>query len=326
MNEETKQISRRRFLSHSGLAIVSLPFGLPAISKISKASKPDGNMLICVSSNCLSWLRFDDAAKLIRDVGFDGVEMSITPMGHIHPGQVEKELPKAVGIFAKHDATIKMINTNIVSVDDPNTIPILSTARDMKIPYYKMGHYKYGSHKNLYDQLEDLKPVLNDFARINEAYRIIGTYQNPLGGTIGSSIWDLWHLLNSIDSKWLGIQFDVSNAQFEGGNSWKTDLTLIKDFVHTVSIKNFKWVENDSQKWEKKDVPLSEGLVDFSTYFDFQKELNIECPICVHLNYPIFNNFNKTLTRLEKVRFAYHVLAKDFRALRNYLVQAGIIY
>ena len=219
-----------------------------------------------------------------------------------------------------------MINTNITSIDHPQTIPIIATARDMKIKYYKMGHYQYDPKKNLTTQLDQLKYRLSEFSKVNEHYGVKGNYQNHIGTTIGSSIWDLWHLMQNINSDWLGIQFDVGNAKFEGGNSWKTDLKLIRDFVQTITIKNFKWVENEDQVWSTQDVPLGEGLIDFSSYFDFHKQLNINCPITLYLDYPLFNNYQKTMTRLEKIRFAYHVLAKDFRALRNYLIGAGIIY
>src|SRR6204780_2192531 len=53
---------------------------------------------ICVFSKHLQWTDVAEAAAIARDIGFDGVDLTVRPGGHVLPERVEADLPAAVEV------------------------------------------------------------------------------------------------------------------------------------------------------------------------------------------------------------------------------------
>jgi hypothetical protein len=51
---------------------------------------------ICVFSKHLQWTDVHEAAAIARDIGFDGIDLTVRPQGHVLPERVETDLPAAV--------------------------------------------------------------------------------------------------------------------------------------------------------------------------------------------------------------------------------------
>jgi hypothetical protein len=60
------------------------------------ASGDPGKLKICIFSKHLQWASISDAASIARDVGFDGVDITVRAEGHVLPERVETDLPAAV--------------------------------------------------------------------------------------------------------------------------------------------------------------------------------------------------------------------------------------
>src|ERR1700741_887372 len=67
----------------------------PAPAVKTTAADPE-KLKICVFSKPLPWPSISDAASIARDVGFDGVDITVRAEGHVLPGRVETDLPAAV--------------------------------------------------------------------------------------------------------------------------------------------------------------------------------------------------------------------------------------
>jgi sugar phosphate isomerase/epimerase len=81
-------------------------------------------------------------------------------------------------------------------------------------------------------------------------------------------------------------------------------------------IKDFKWGEQGGKSLEV-NVPVGEGVVDFKAYFHLLKELGIQGPITLHLEYPMFPE--KEMTPAQKKEHAIQLMRKDLDALKSYL-------
>ncbi len=80
---------------------------------------------------------------MLKQLGVAGPDLTVRRGGLVAPDQVTEELPKAMAAFRDQGLTIPMITTNILSANEPQTRPILSTAAKLGIGYYKLGYYKY---------------------------------------------------------------------------------------------------------------------------------------------------------------------------------------
>lgn len=262
-------------------------------------------------------------AASAAEVGFDGVALTVRPGGHVEPERVEEDLPRAVEAVKNAGLDVPMMTTAITDPRDPQTEVILRTASDLGITHYRMGYFRYENPLEVEQKLRELKPVFRDLARLNEEYGMFAGYQNHAGGDyLGAPLWDVWTLVNELDSRWIGCQFDIRHATAMGGDSWPVQFGLLASHTNMIVAKDFSWnIQNGSA--EAENVPLGEGTVDFERYFDMLREVSFSGPISLHLEYPLggANRGREEITISgDEVRQA---MKRDFETLRSMLAAAG---
>ena len=72
----------------------------------------------CVFTKPFQSLSYDDLADLVAELGFDGIEGTIRPGGHITPEQVPDELPKMVEALRKRNLELTIMASGINNADD----------------------------------------------------------------------------------------------------------------------------------------------------------------------------------------------------------------
>ena len=241
---------------------------------------------ISVFSKHLLWLDLNGMAETAAKIGFDGVDLTVRPNGHVEPERVEADLPRAAEACAKAEIEIEMICTSIGDASLPTTEKILKTASQLGIEYYRMDWYHYDETKSIDNNLEYFKALMRDLAALNEHYKIKGAYQNHDGTWFGAPVWDLALILRDIDSEWLGCQYDILNASIEGCKSWPLGFEFIAPYIHTIDIKDAVWRRVDDT-WEVDYTALGEGNVDFRKFFQFTSKFNIQVPFSLHVEYDL---------------------------------------
>lgn len=329
MGNSQKNINRRTFLTTAAKAAtgaLAVPaLGSRAFHDPENRTSPESSNAICIFSKHLQWLDYEDLGKFVRDVGFDGVDLTVREGGHVPPEKAERLLPEAADKIRKAGVSVPMMATDINDADDPLTGPILRTAGNHGIKFYRMEYYRYDQRPDIEKYLEELRPVVAKLAKMNKQYDIHGAYQNHSGSRVGASIWDIWYLIKDLDPRWIGMQFDIRHATVEGARSWVNDFSLVKDFVKCSVAKDFHWIKTKDGQWNIKNMPLGEGMADLERYFAMYKKFGLDGPISLHIEYPIFERDEHTLSKSEKMKFARKVLAKDLETLRTLLQKADII-
>jgi len=295
------------------------------------SAKPEINpdaFKVSIFSKHLQWLDYKDMANVLKEIGFDGADLTVRPGGHVLPDRVEEDLPKAAEALAIEGKKIYMLTTAIDNADDPFTVRILKTASSLGIRHYRMGWGHYDNTRSVEENISSIQLKLTKLALLNEKYSISGEYQNHSGVAsegiyFGGAIWDIAKVLKEINSPWLGSQYDIYHATIEGANTWPVGFKLISPFIRSIDIKDFKWIERDG-KIRSEAVPLGEGMVDFRRYFRLLKENKLEIPVSLHFEYPLGgaeNGSSKlTIERGEVVS----AMRKDLSNLKKYLKDAGL--
>jgi sugar phosphate isomerase/epimerase len=313
-------MDRRTFVKNTGLAAASIPFmGMSNPAPSLQKKHP-----ICIFSKHLQWLDFEDVGKYVRDLGFDGVDLAVRKKGHVLPEEVETVLPKAIELIKKSGVEVPMMATDIANLDSPYALSVLKTAAKHGIEFYRMAYINFDNSMSMEANLLSIRSSMEKLATLNEKHGIKASYQNHAGTALGSAIWDMWYVLKEMESTYVGLQFDVRHAVVEGGKSWENEMRLAKDFTNCTVLKDFHWEKLSNGKWDIKNVPMGEGMVDFDTYFEHYKNFNFQGPISVHIEYPMFDEMDKTLTKKEKFKFATKFLSKDLEFIRNGMKKAGI--
>lgn len=324
--------SRKEFFIKSMLAAAAVYPGLPAWAATTKAltggkddhgGKADNAAQgkICVFSKHLHWANYQEMARVAAEIGFDGIDLTVRPEGHVLPEKVAEDLPKAVDAVRKAGLDVYMLTTAINDPKHPHTEAILKSAGKLGIGYYRTGWLPYQDDLSIDKNLEKFKSTFNQLANLNKRYNIHGAYQNHSGTNLGASLWDLWMLLKDSDPRWIGCQYDIRHATVEGANSWPIGLKLLQSHIRTIDIKDFHWVSKED-KWQIENVPLGEGMVNFKQYFELIRKYKIAGPISLHFEYPLggAGAGSKTLTISKEELIT--AMRKDLTTLRTWLKPA----
>ncbi|MBS3772335.1 MAG: TIM barrel protein [Bacteroidales bacterium] len=277
---------------------------------------------IFMFSKHLQFLSYEETAETMKEAGLAGADLTVRPGGHVLPEHVTTDLPKAVNAFEKKGLKVGMMTSGITDADDRYTDPVLKTASDAGIRYYRLGYYSYIDKLGIKESIDRHKQKLEKVADLNSRYNMHGGYQNHSGTRIGGPVWDVWMLVKDFDPRLIGCQYDIRHATVEGGFSWPLGLQLLQAHVQTIVIKDFKWMKT-SDGWDDVSVPLGEGMVNFDKYFSLLKELNIRAPITLHFEYPLYEGEN--LSKKEKRKQAVETISKDVKTLKNMLAKFGLL-
>lgn len=276
------EVSRRKFLKTTSL--------LAAVSPYLEAHSPKKTDIpfpkIHIFSKHLQFLNYQDMAEKARELGFDGIDLTVRPNGHVVPEKVEDDLPKAVDAMKNVGLSPSLFCTAVESAVNPTDVKLLETASKLGFQYYRMNWYRYPEGQPMPKTLALLSEQMGGLSKLNKKLKLVGCYQNHAGRLIGSSLWEVHELLSKADPETMGAQYDIRHAIVEGGLSWQNGLELIMPRIKTIVLKDTTWT-NRSGKWALQNVPLGEGMVDWLTYFKILKSRNIQVPFCLHLEYPL---------------------------------------
>jgi L-ribulose-5-phosphate 3-epimerase len=319
-----KKKTRRHFLKESGIISLGLPVVGSGLINFPSSRHQKEKIQICIFSKHLQFLDYDGMADTIAEIGLDGADLTVRPGGHVLPENVERDLPMAITAIQKRGLVIPMITTSINDPDNPLTDRILKIANQQGVRYYRMGYYHYSEDLAISETIMNLRSKITGLVKLNTEYSLHGAYQNHAGNYLGAPVWDLWMLINGFEPDYIGCQYDIRHATVEGGSSWPLGLKLINSYIRTVVIKDFRW-EKVNNTWRTVNVPLGEGMVDFSRFFGFLKEFGFSGPISMHFEYPFFDEKDTTLTLNQKRKKAIEYISKDFEFLKSKLAEKELI-
>lgn len=263
-----------------------LPTSTIAGNILTLGEPKEKDLKIYLFSKHLQFLDYNGMSEAAKEMGFDGLDLTVRPGGHVLPERVSEDLPKAVEAMKKFDLQPLLMTTNVTDATSSEDITLLETASRLDFKYYRMGWLKYPEGKTISESIDAYTQQFVELEELNRKLSLTGAYQNHAGKSMGAPIWDLFQILKDNPSNYIGSQYDIRHAIVEGANSWELGLELIKPFIKTIVIKDFKWGET-KDGWKPVNTPLGEGMVNFDRYFSLLKTYGINVPVSLHLEYDL---------------------------------------
>jgi sugar phosphate isomerase/epimerase len=299
---------------------------LAALSVSAKA-KDAPKMPICAFSKHFHWTSVEETSTLCAALGYDGVDLTLRPGGHVEPERVEEDLPKAVDTIRRAGLEIPMVTSGIVDATTPHAERVLKTLKATGVRFYRWGGLRYDPNREIPSQLAEMRPRVKDLAAMNRHYGLTAMYHTHSGfDQVGASMWDLYLLLKDHTPDAVAANYDVGHAVVEGGyGGWINSTRLLLPYMRGVAVKDFVWKQNSRGEWRPGWCALGHGMVDFPRFLALLKTGGFQGPMQLHMEYDELGGAasGKKTSTLPKERFI-EIMKRDLDALKALLKTAGL--
>jgi len=265
------------------------------------ALQPRKKPMLCVFSKHLADIAPLEVGKAAKSLGFEGVDLTVRPKGHVPPETVSRNLAPVVDAIRNAGLEVPMITTDLTSTADPAARTTLEAMKRLKIPLWKVGYWRGQT-------LEQVRPKAQGLFGLSKEFGLIAGLHNHSGDYFGSVPYEYEQLLAGVPPEVAGYYFDPAHAFIEGGlHGWRVFTRLATARLRMVALKDFVW-EKKNGKWDVAWCPLGQGMVNWTAIFKSFKDAGFTGPISLHVEY---------VTGDEKP-----ALAKDLEFMRKVVAQA----
>lgn len=255
-----------------------------AAAGIAAAAPAPARPAICIFSKHLAKLDYDQLGRAVRDMGFDGVDLTVRPGGHVVPERVAADLPRAVEAIRSHGVDVPMITTAITSASDPSARAIFGAASRLNIKYYKLGYWMYGKGDPDAD-VARVRGAVEQLVALGKSYGIQAGFHNHSGDYVGFDVRDTREIMRGLDPAFVGYYFDACHATIEGGLAgWEIAMRIALKQVKLAAMKDFYW-EKTNGKWDVRWCPMGDGMVKWPQVLGAYAAARFTGPMSIHVEY-----------------------------------------
>ena len=201
-------------------AMAAMPAGaarLAAQSRGPGAMLPRVTPAVCLYSRVLIEIGQVDLPMVIGGLGFDGVDLSVEPGGHVPPEKAGNYLMPALEGFTGRGIDVPMITTALTSLEDKDAETILGLATYIKVPFFRPGHWKFTGSPAIEMQLPLVQRQIAGLAQLARATNMVMGIHNFVDGAEGAAVPDIARVIRPINPHLVGYCFDAGYATAQGG-------------------------------------------------------------------------------------------------------------
>lgn len=279
--------TRRNFVKLSAMGALAGASNLTFANSVFNFNpSPESDLKVFLFSKHLQFLNYNDMSEAAKEMGFDGLDLTVRKKGHVLPENVSEDLPKATEAMKSFGLQPLMMATNVSDASNATDKKVLEVASQLGYKYYRPSWYKYKKGEDVKAILETSTEKIKGLAELNQQLNISGSYHNHSGSYMGAPVWDLAQALDGISPQYFGCQYDVMHGSIEGGKAWEVNFERIRPHINTLVVKDYVWKKVDG-KWKVEYTPMGEGMVDFKRYFSLLKKYKINVPMSIHVEYDL---------------------------------------
>jgi len=265
-------------------------------------AKPRTAPMICLFSKHLPKLHYSELGGVLRDLGFEGCDLTVRPGGHVLPEKAPADLFRAIESVRGDGVEVPMITTAFTSAADPWARSVIAIAGGMGVPLFKPGYWKYGPTPDIEARISEVKREVAGLTLLGRTYQMAMGLHNHSGDNVGEAVWDTRAMIADLDPRWVGYYFDPCHATAEGGLAgWSVALRLALPRLKMMALKDFYWAK-ESGRWAMKMCPMGEGMVEWPKVFAMLAQARFTGPLSLHLEYDPKDELAAIARDLEFVR------------------------
>ena len=272
-------LSRRDVLRAGGFAAVTGLMG-------ERAGRAAAGSPFLFFSKHLADLGWAELGRAVREAGFDGVDLTVRPQGHVLPERAAADLPRAIEAIRAAGSTVPMVTTDLTSASNPAARPLLEAAARSGVRFFKTGYWRYSGSPDVRAQVQAAGDDLAGLASLARDCGIELGFHNHTA-YIGAALWEIAPAMDRLDPKWAGYYFDPRHAVAEGGGgAYKAATHLVVPRLKLMALKDFLWTKS-AKGWRIENCPMGEGMVDWAWFAKVVRAAGFTGPISLHFEYEI---------------------------------------
>lgn len=228
--------------------------------------------------------------KKFKELGLDGLDLTVRPKGHILPENIKKELPMAAKTAKENGVEITQITSGIVEAN-AQAEELFQVASDLGITKIKLGYFKGGDVAKMKNTIDDTRRTIQKIAIMAGKYKVMPCIHIHSSNYVPSHGTMLYQLIQDAPTDRIGAYVDAMHMVIEGGKGgWKQGLGLVAPWIQLCAIKNFEWVKNGKHKsgqqlWKTQNVPVADGVSPVHDFVKTLKGLGYKGPYSLHSEY-----------------------------------------
>jgi sugar phosphate isomerase/epimerase len=296
-------IDRRSFLNYAaraGVAAAGANAFFTTTRTVAENAPPSGDSYCAFTESFQSWPIPKVCAKF-REIGLDGLDLTVRPGGHIQPENAAKELPGAVQAAKDDGVRISMLSTAINDAD-ATAESILASCAELGIDRVKLGYYSYSEFGKLLEQIGGVQTKLERVVELAKKYNVLPCVHIHSGPTIPSGGALAYLLIREFKPDEIGAYVDPMHMTIEGGNDgWRQGLDLLAPWIAISSFKNCIWTNTGRDKfgqerWRSIKCPVADGIAPIPDYVAALRKLDYHGLFTLHSEYCDSNSWKNLST------------------------------
>jgi sugar phosphate isomerase/epimerase len=267
--------------------------------------KPRSSPALCLHSDQLMKVGYDELGGFLHMMGFDGCQLAVRKGGHIPPeGDVNLHLERAIEAMTGSGVDVPVVSTDLTSPASEALRTVLGWGSQMGVPIFRPGDWKYQA--DIEGSLAAAQRDVATLAAFGRQVNMSIALHNPIGGFVGSAVWDWSGVLRTLDPR-VGYDFDAGYAAAQLGiPGWLTAFRMALPRLKMVTARDCYW-SKDGSAWKLTECPLGEGMVDWAQLFAALAQAKFTGPVVLHVGYQPQDELaaiKKDLAFLKKARDA----------------------
>jgi sugar phosphate isomerase/epimerase len=259
-------------------------------------------MKFVLFSDNLADLCVAGACERARAAGFDGVDLTVRPGGHVPPEAAEVGLAEARRAADAAGLVIPMISTAVTDVDSPHAEAIFAAAAHYGARLIKLGYWEYRPFGTLAAQIEQARRKLRRVVELARKYHVLPCVHCHSGRFVAAGGPLLYEVIRGFAPSEVGAYVDPMHMTIEGGRSgWEMGLDLVAPWLALVGMKNFRWLpagrdRRGQARWRWEYCPLAEGQAPLPEFMDYLRTLKYDGVASLHSEYKGETSFRRLNT------------------------------
>lgn len=206
-----------------------------------------------------------EVCRRFREIGLDGLDLTVRRGGHIEPKDAADRLPAAVRTAQEAGVHILLVTSDITD-PTPEAEALFAACGKLGIDRVKLGYYRYTKFGTLRAQMDDARKRIAAVAKLARKHGVLACVHIHSGTFLPSHGTQAFELVRDMRPDEVGVYADMLHMALEGsGDGWRQGLDLLRPWIALVAVKNFAWQpgERDQRgrlRWRERVVPVADGI------------------------------------------------------------------